>query len=148
MRRLVKRPIKFGWIRIKMTRSLDTNCLLRWLIKDNLEQFQIVDKLLVNSPTRLHVADLVIAEMVWVLKNFYEQSDPAIISLVRLVIEHRNIASNRAIFEDVVVGFATSPKVSFVDTYLAYYAGHGKMRLYTFDKTLAKKFPKLVELAV
>jgi len=128
-----------------MAHAIDTNCLLRWLVRDVPEQVAIIDDILKRE--RVHVADMAIAETVWVLKRYYGTSDETIAQAVAKIVEHPNINCNGALFGQVLNHMNSSPKVSFVDTCLAFYAGLGDAKLLTFDKTLAKKFPRLVKVA-
>jgi predicted nucleic-acid-binding protein len=130
-----------------MALALDTNCLLRWLLKDSETQAAIVEDYLTSSKAPLHVADMAFAEVVWVLGSTYGFPDALVESFVRKIVEHNKINCNRALFGQVLDHMNTSPKVSFVDTCLVFYAGLGDAKLLSFDKTLAKKFPRLVKLA-
>lgn len=130
-----------------MVLALDTNCLVRWLLQDNEAQAAIVDSYMVKSRSRLHVSDLVLAEVVWVLSSAYKLDDQLIERLLRMVVENSKINCNRVLFNKVLDHMNTAPKVSFVDTCLAFYAELGMAKLLTFDKTLAKKFPRAVRLA-
>lgn len=123
--------------------ALDTNCILRWLLRDNIEQADIVEYHLKNAKGRLHIADMVLAEVVWVLSSFYKLDDALIEGFLRKVVEHDKISCNRDLFRKVLDHMTTQPKVSFVDTCLVFYANLGDVKLLTFDKTLAKKFPRL-----
>ncbi len=127
--------------------ALDTNCLLRWLLRDNVAQADVVEQHLASSKSRLHVADLVFAEAVWVLRSYYEFDDVMVEALMRKVVEHDKINCNRALFTQVLEHMNSRPKVSFVDTCLAVYAGLADARLLTFDQTLARKFPRQTYLA-
>ncbi|TAH35682.1 hypothetical protein EYC59_01850 [Candidatus Saccharibacteria bacterium] len=127
--------------------ALDCNCVLRWLLRDNTAQADIVDHHLRTSKARLHIADMAFAEVVWVLGSYYKFDDQLIEGFMRKLVEHEKINCNRVLFGKVLGHMTTSPKVSFVDTCLAFYAGLSDATLLTFDRTLAKKFPRLVSLA-
>jgi len=128
-----------------MAYALDTNCLVRWLVRDHPEHAERIDTVLKKQ--RVQVADMAIAELVWVLKSYYELSEKLIAESVDKVITHESINCNRALFKKVLEDYGTSPKVSFVDLCLTHYAQlSGAHKILTFDKTLAKRFPKLVEL--
>jgi len=128
-----------------MALALDTNCLLRWLVRDVPEQTAVIDDLLKRE--RVHVADLAIAETVWMMKRYYHISDETIAISIARIIQHDKINCNRTLFNNVLGDMNTSPKVSFVDTCLAHYAQLGEAKLLTFDDTLAKKFPRMTKLA-
>lgn len=127
--------------------ALDTNCVLRWLLGDNQAQAEVVEHILRTSKSRLHIADLVFAEVVWVLTSYYELSDDLIEAFMRKLVEHDKINCNRELFSKVLAHMNTRPKISFVDTCLVFYAGIGGAKLLTFDKTLVKKFPRQTQLA-
>lgn len=131
-----------------MAYALDTNCLLRWVLDDNEDQAKRIDELLSRSSQALQVADMALAEMVWVLKSVYHFDDPAVADFLETVIENKKINCNRVLFQKVLEDYHGTPKVSFVYLCLTHYAQlSGAKKLLTFDKTLAKRFPKLVELA-
>lgn len=127
--------------------ALDTNCVLRWLLRDNIQQADIVEHHLKTAKSRLYVADMTFAEIVWVLKSYYQFEDRLIEGFMRKIVEHDKINCNRELFSKVLDHLTTRPKVSFVDTCLVFYAGLSDAKLLTFDKTLAKKFPRLTHLA-
>jgi predicted nucleic-acid-binding protein len=128
--------------------ALDTSCLLRWLLWDNEIQAQVVDGYLHASKRQLQVADLALVETAWVLKSVYEFEEEIVARFLQKIIEHKNINCNRALFERVLPEVGGTPRVSLADICLAYYAGLSDAKvLLTFDKMLAKRFPRLVKLA-
>jgi len=130
-----------------MALALDTNCLVRWLLWDNIDQAEVIAQILETSKSSLHVADMAMAEVVWVLKRVYDFEDDLVEGFVRKIIEHDKINCNRTLFTRVLDDMNASPKVSFVDSCLAHYAELNDTKLLTFDNTLAKRFPRLVKLA-
>ena len=127
--------------------ALDTNCVLRWLLRDNNTQADIVENHMKAAKARLHVSDMVFAEVVWVLKSYYEFDDRLIEGFMRKLIENDKINCNRELFGRVLDHINTRPTVSFIDTCLVFYAELSDARLLTFDQKLAKKFPRLAQLA-
>lgn len=130
-----------------MAYHLDTNCVLRWLLNDNPRQARVVTDYLRTSKTKLQVTDLVFAEVAWVLKSVHDLDDIIIEGFLRKIVENNDLSCDRQLLNRVLDELNASPKVSFVDLYLAHYAGFSGNKLLTFDKTLAKKLPKLVKLA-
>jgi predicted nucleic-acid-binding protein len=62
--------------------GLDTNILVRYLTQDDAAQARKVDALIgsaVDEETRLHVDDIVLCELVWVLRGAYRLGKPAIV---------------------------------------------------------------------
>ena len=118
--------------------SLDTNILLRLVLGDVPEQTTLVDKLLAESDN-LHVADIVIFEMVFVLDRVYKFNRERIIESVASVIRNEKINCNKKLFELSLSLYSRHTKISFVDSTLPFYALlNNATPLFTFDKELAK----------
>jgi predicted nucleic acid-binding protein len=64
---------------------LDTNVLIRRLTGDPPEQAARATRLLARAE-RLLLADLIVAEVVYVLESFYEVPRPRVVELVRAII--------------------------------------------------------------
>ncbi len=126
--------------------SLDTNCVLRWLLQDIPVQANKVEAVLHQTSSNIFIPDLVIIELAWVLKSVYDYNDKQVAELVRLVIDNSKFNCNRQLFEFVFLELEQSPKVLITDICLAFYAYDKQSTLLTFDKTLAKKLPKLTKL--
>ena len=126
--------------------SLDTNILLRIVVGDVPKQTELISKLFAEM-TVLHVADIVIFEMVFVLDRAYQFSKEDIIESVYTIIRHKKINCNRALFESALSLYKESTKLSFVDCTLPNYAILNNARpLYTFDQALAKANTDTVHL--
>ncbi len=128
-----------------MDYALDTNMLVRWLIGDNETQTKKVEEIL-SSGRRLHVSDMAIAEMVFVLAKYYDLNTEDISQCIKRIIRHKSINCNSLLFGRVIEDYGQSPKTSFVDVCLAHYAGLADAKLLTFDKTLARKLPTLTQI--
>lgn len=122
---------------VKSNPSLDTNCLLRWVLKDIPEQTAAVVSLL-NSGLDFFVADAAITEVTFVLEKVYELPREAVASNIRTIINAPNITCNRTFFQAILPIYIKNPAISFVDCQLAFQAEIlSKKPLYTFDKKLA-----------
>ena len=118
--------------------SIDTNILLRLVLGDVPEQTTLADKLLAESDN-LHVADIVIFEMVFVLDRVYKFNRERIVESVVSLIRNEKIKCNRKLFELSLPLYKMNTKISFVDSILPFYASLNRTGpLYTFDKELAK----------
>ncbi len=127
-----------------MTVAIDTNCLLRWLLGDVPEQAALVDQFMQNQDNFVHVADLAVAELVWVLQSVYELTRPEIAELVTLITSNSRINCNRQLFEVVLPVYLEHPGVSFVGACLASYVTLSEAeKLLTFDKKLVRTLPLL-----
>ena len=121
--------------------SLDTNCLLRWLLGDIPEQTALVTDL-INSGKDVAVADAVLIETVFVLEKLKKISRETIEKAVTAIIEKDSILCNRELFIEVLPLYKGYPKLSFVDCYLEVLARRtGAAPLLTFDQKLASQLP-------
>lgn len=125
--------------------SLDTNVLLRWLLNDVPDQTKQVEKILAKNNT-YHVADMAIQEVVYVLERLLKMNRELIVANVRAIMAQANINCNRGLFELALEMFENNVSLSFVDCCLVCYVQiDDSAPLYTFDKMLAKKAPKLAK---
>ncbi|MDR0476036.1 MAG: PIN domain-containing protein [Treponema sp.] len=119
--------------------SLDTNCLLRWLLGDIPEQTALVTAL-VDSGETLAVADVALIETVFVLEKLKKISRETIKKAVTAVIGTETILCNRELFIEILPIYTGHSRLSFVDCYLEVLArSTGAAPLLTFDKKLANQ---------
>ncbi len=132
-----------------MRGSLDTSAVLRFLVRDDATQADMVGRLLVASKVQLAVADVAIVEAVHVLTRYYQLERDDAIVLVTGFINLPVINCNRVLFERAFEVFATHPALSFEDCCLAMYAElNDALPLYTFDKKLAKQITQAEPIGV
>lgn len=117
--------------------AVDTNVLLRLLVRDDLAQVGHAEKFIANGAWVSHV---VLAEVVWVLASQYDQSNKAIAAAVEQLLRHPAITLQDP---DVVIKalalFEANRKAQFADCLIveiARKAGHAPLA--TFDRDLAK----------
>lgn len=70
-------------------RGVDTNVLVRYLTQDHAAQARAVDTLIAETISRrehLHVDDVVLCELVWVLRGAYRTDKPAIVSALQKIV--------------------------------------------------------------
>jgi predicted nucleic-acid-binding protein len=121
--------------------SLDTNCLLRWLLNDLPEQTSLVTAL-VDSGESFAVSDVALIETVFVLEKRKKINRETIEKAVKVVIGKDSILCNRELFIEILPVYTGHPKLSFVDCYLEVLARRtGNAPLLTFDQKLAKQLP-------
>jgi predicted nucleic-acid-binding protein len=119
--------------------SLDTNCLLRWLLDDVPEHTTIITAI-INSKENLAVADAALIETVFVLEKIKKISRETIEKAVLAIFEKENILCNRGLFIEVLSIYASHPKLSFVDCYLEVLArSTGTAPLLTFDRKMGNQ---------
>lgn len=126
--------------------SLDTNMILRIMLKDVPGQCLKIVDLFMRQGVRYHVADLAITEAVYVMQRDYSREE--IVSYLRNLFTMNEIRANFALFEKVFPMYLEYPKLSFNDCCLAVYAELNEAEpLWTFDRKLASQVSnvKLVE---
>jgi predicted nucleic-acid-binding protein len=118
-------------------RAIDTNVLVRLIVRDDSEQVRSAEAFVTSGGW---VSHLVLAETMWVLDAVYERSAEQIASALDLLLNHQDLS-----LQDVdVVGsaleqFKKRPALGFSDCLalqIARKAGH--VPLGTFDKDLAR----------
>jgi len=121
--------------------SLDTNCLLRWLLGDIPVQTTLVTALL-NSGETVAVADATLIETVFVLEKIKKISREAVEKAIMAIVRKDTILCNRELFMEVLHVYTAHPKLSFVDCYLEVLARRTETTpLLTFDQKLATQLP-------
>ena len=122
--------------------SLDTNCLLRWILRDVPEQADAVASNLTSGQS-FHLADQAIIEMIYVLEKTYSLPRVAIVDIVNLLMAESQFSWNREFFANIMVPYQMHNSLSVVDCYLAHDALRASATpLYTFNKQLIKKMPQ------
>jgi len=118
--------------------TLDTNLLLRLVLGDIPEQYEIV-KSLVTAPGALYrVTDTAIAELVHALLHHYHLSRRQVAEIVRALLADPHLDANKGFLAGVVAVFEHHPSLSYTDCYLAEEArSSGHVPLLTFDRKLA-----------
>ena len=121
--------------------SLDTNCLLRYLLMDVPEHTLPIMRI-VDSGELLAVSDVALIEAIFVLEKVRKVDRALIQKALQALFTLGNLSCNRSLFEDVLAAYVAHPKLSAVDCYLACMAlREGAAPLLTFDKALAKQMP-------
>ena len=118
-------------------RAVDTNLVVRLIVRDNPEQVEVAEKFASGGAW---VSHLVLAETMWVLDAVYERTSEQIATAVDMLLNHQTLTLQDA---DVVTWaleqFRKRPALGFSDCLVletARRAGH--LPLGTFDRDLAK----------
>lgn len=127
-------------------KSLDTNIVARWLVRDVPQQAEQVDNLL--SELRVaHVPDVVFFELEHLLRSYYMMTRDMVAEHYSVMIESRCFDFDKDLWAKLIKMYAGNGGLSLADCYLAVSVDNiGKGPLITFDKTLARKLPKLTQL--
>lgn len=129
-----------------MTRLVaDTNVFLRFLLKDNLDQFNTTHEVLVNvkeDKLELVIPQIVMFEIVYSLDKYYRFPKEKIIDALKTIIGTKNIKiQDLSAFKKALTLFGKN-NLSFVDCFLVAYLEENDAKLFTFDKDLQKRSTK------
>ena len=118
-------------------RAVDTNLLVRLLVRDDAAQVTLAETFVSGGAWASH---LVLAETVWVLDLVHQRTPAQIAAAIELLLNHEHLAlQDPDIVEKALVQFRARPTLGFSDCLvleLARKAGH--LPLGTFDRALAK----------
>ena len=125
---------------LKFHESLDTNIILRFILRDVPTQCLRVQDLFMRQNVTYDVADLAITEAVYVMQNNYGLSREKIVDGLQKLLWFPEINYNRNLFERVFPMYLEHSQLSFNDCCLAGYAALNQAEpLWTFDQALAKE---------
>ncbi|MBM4329642.1 MAG: type II toxin-antitoxin system VapC family toxin [Deltaproteobacteria bacterium] len=116
---------------------MDTNLFIRYLVNDDPEKADWVEKLLKQATSgkiRLVTADLVIAEVIWVLESAYGLKNAEITPMVKGILATPGIEVTNAELVGRALDYYESLNIDFIDGYIA--AVMDKMKvteIYSFD---------------
>lgn len=117
---------------------LDTNLILRFLLKDDLNQFKSAEAVFGNPEENLYLSELIVAEVIWVLTSFYEFSKEKAGEKIYYLLKLPTIETNRPLLMRTLY-FFNNFNIAFIDAYLAAYCEQNKLEgIYSFDKDLDK----------
>lgn len=123
-------------------KGLDTNVLIRYLTQDHLAQARAVDALVAEALSegdRLHIDDVVLCELVWVLRGAYRTGKPEIVSALEKIASTAIFSfTDREVLRQAIADFR-SGNADFAD----YLTGRRNRRAgcettVTFDRALRK----------
>ena len=118
-------------------RALDTNVLVRLLVRDDTAQAQAADDFVVKGAW---VSHLVLAETLWVLSAVYKRSPAQQIALLDILLSHDSLVMQDAdTVATALAHFKRKPALGFSDCLvleIAVKSGHKPLG--TFDKSLGK----------
>jgi len=117
---------------------VDTNLFIRYLTNDDTKKADRVEMLLAEAAAgkvRLVTADLVIAEIIWVLESAYRMSNVEISPMIKAILATPGLEVTNAPLVSRSLEFYESLNVDFIDGYIAALMEKmGIEGLYTFDR--------------
>jgi predicted nucleic-acid-binding protein len=118
-------------------RAVDTNVLVRLLVRDDLDQVKVAESFIAPGAW---VSHLVLAEALWVLDAVYDRTAEHIAAAVDRLLNHKELTIQDAeVVANALEQFKKRPSLGFTDCLvleIARKAGH--IPLGTFDRNLSK----------
>lgn len=120
---------------------LDTNTIIRFLIKDIPSQFEIASKIfdkIESKKCRGIISILVINETIWALEKYYERPINETIDIILKILSLKNITTLEIDKKEVTQVLATviKLKIDFTDAYLLWVSSKENYEISTFDKRI------------
>lgn len=123
---------------------LDANVILRFLTGEPEEMHERSARLMARAEqgeVRLYVSQLVLAEVIWVLKSFYGNSMTEIADVIGALVSAPGIEVDDREIVIRAVQLAQEKNVDYIDAFLALQAAARDERVCTFDRTDFKRLP-------
>lgn len=121
---------------------VDTNVILRFLVRDNSKMYQATKKLFERVEAlqeKLEVKSYVLFEVVYVLNGYYERSREEIRDILTVFFQAKGIYIRKKNVALMALQLFAETSYDFVDCYLAAELKIGNIKeIYTFDKDLSK----------
>lgn len=124
---------------------VDTNIILRFLLRDNEKLFLIANSIFSNAEsgkTIIYIDELVIAETIWVLTSFYKQDKEEASRLLLKLIGSKWTMNPRKKLILNSLKLCISTNLSYVDCWIFGVSKADKLKLETFDRDLANHYRK------
>jgi predicted nucleic-acid-binding protein len=118
-------------------RAVDTNVLVRLVVRDSPEQVRLAESFIASGAW---VSHLVLAEAMWVLDAVYDRTPGQIAGAIDMLLNHKDLTIQDAeVVTTALEHFRKSPASGFSDCLVLEIARKaGRTPLGTFDRALAK----------
>ena len=129
---------------------VDTNLFIRYLTNDDSQKADRVEKLLEQAKDgRIHLvtAELVIAEVIWVLESAYGMKNKEIAPLIKGILATPGLEITNRAQVTKALNYYVAYKIDFIDGYIA--ALMDRMNIidiYSFDKKHIPRISKIRRL--
>ncbi len=123
---------------------LDTNVILRYLLRDHEEMFRAASEVLENVRVgiqKAEVLDCVLAECVYVLTKFYEVPRSEAAEKLQEVLLYKGISNGNRETLINALHLYKKKNVDIVDCLVHQYAKDREMSVFSFDRDLNKILP-------
>jgi predicted nucleic acid-binding protein len=120
-----------------MEKVLDANIIIRFLIDDDKEKADAIEKLL-RSDQILILTDVTISEIIWVLSSYYKEIKKEIVKKITALINLPSIKCNKKLIV-TALSFFEKYNIDWIDAYLAAYTKENDLKeIYSYDLDLDK----------
>lgn len=121
-----------------MSKLIDANLIIRYLIQDDAVKALAVKKLLKSSKEPLILTDMVLAELVWTLTSYHKIPRTEVAEKLQDLLNLESIEANRPLLSRSLQIYQLF-NIDFVDAYVTAYAETYKIdRIYSYDKDFDK----------
>jgi predicted nucleic-acid-binding protein len=123
---------------------VDANVILRFITKEPLEMAERAARLMARAEAgevSLYLSPLVLAEIIWVLKSFYNFGRADIANTMTTLVSASGIVVDDQELIIRALGLFRDQNVDYVDAYLAVQAAHRGEKVCTFDTNDFKRLP-------
>lgn len=124
-----------------MKKILDSNVVLRFLLKDDEKMFKFVCELLNKSKSegvQLQLLTITVFEIIYVLEKVYKISRAEISSVMSDFINSQQIHIESVVVLNEALRTYPRLKIDIQDIYLFFYARANNLKLISFDKDIVK----------
>lgn len=121
-----------------MAKVIDTNLLIRFFTEDDIRKADAVEKLLKTSPDKLVLPDVVISEVLFVLKSVYKLEKDYLVKHLKWLLSRTILKINRRVIAEATSLFEQH-NIGWVDAYVvAYTKVNNHKSFYSYDQSLDK----------
>lgn len=117
---------------------LDTNFILRFLLKDHPTLSPLAKKIFESKDEMLLITDVVVAEIIWVLTSFYRLTKKEAADKIYQLLSLNSVYSNKDLLIRTLYLYRNY-NINYVDAYLMAYSEKERLEgIYSFDEGLDK----------
>lgn len=129
-----------------LSKYLDTNVILRLIIKDNLDQLKVITDLFNKVSTKkvkLFSSTLAIFETEWVLRSFYKFEKNDIVELLKKILSIKEINFSETEILNLTLENMSKNSLGLEDNYHISYSIFNNLDFFSFDEKANKVYKKL-----